>query len=403
MIGQKWYKKTQQFISRNKARDKEIKERGVIIYNVFDNFSFHQFFVKTAESKIFEFIIMFIIVANTICCTFSAEYAVKHNGEDLDVLNVLEIFFVTAYSVEFFIKFVAFPLKYWFSLWNLFDFFVLVISYLPFAGKLANYSFLRVVRAIRLLRLIRSWEELNVILSSLFKAFVSSFFLIIMLILFILIIAITALYLFGHKVADPWGSLETSILNIFAFATADAWGVYQDDLDEAFGEVSRIFSVVVILFLGTIFTQGLLVASVTDGFSESSSAFRKKKSKELTKENKKYSDKVKDVERQKKKQEFIKAKEDAINYCDIFDDDEDGIENHLKDKGDIDPQQDIFENPQWMNSLKLILHELKKDNKRKKKLYNELFLKILQMSDFTNTPNVKIELDDNINADSEKK
>ena len=92
MIGQKWYKKTQQFISRNKARDKEIKERGVIIYNVFDNFSFHQFFVKTAESKIFEFIIMFIIVANTICCTISAEYAVKHNGEDLDVLNVLEIF-----------------------------------------------------------------------------------------------------------------------------------------------------------------------------------------------------------------------------------------------------------------------------------------------------------------------
>lgn len=389
----KFYKRAQRNLAKSKARDKEMKERGVIIYSVFDNFSFHQFFVITAESKAFEYLIMIIIILNAICCTYSAEYQVKHNGEDLDLLNIFEIFFLSAYTVEFFIKIVAFPLKYWFSIWNDFDFIILIFSFLPYFSNLANVSYLRVIRAVRLLRLIRSVESLNVILASLGKAFVSSFFLIIMLILFILIISITALYLFGDKVPDPWGHLGTSLLNIFAFATADAWGVYQDDLDEAFGEVSRIFSVLVILFLGIIFSQGLLVASVTDGFSESSSAFRKKKSKELTKENEKYSDKVVAEEEEKKRLKFIKAKEDAVLYRDFVDDEE--IQNHLNDKGDIDPQKDIFENPQWMNSLKLILHELQKDNKKKKKLYNEMFLKLLEMSDFTNSPERKVEFTDN--------
>lgn len=386
----KWINK--KFNKRYQERDIEVKKRGIIIYNVYDNFSFRQYFIKTAESKIFEWLMTIIIIANTICCTISAEYQVKHNGEDLDILNILEIFFVTAYTVEFFIKIVAHPAKYWANAWNIFDFLILIVSYLPYIANLANLSFLRVIRAIRLLRLIRSFEELSVLLESLGKTFQSSLVLIIMLCIFILIIAITALYLFGEGVPDTWGTLGSSILNTFAFSTADAWGAYQDDLDAVYGEVSRIFSVLVILFLGIIFSQGLVVASVTDGFSESAEAQRKRKSNELKKQNKKYSNKVKDEEIEMKKLKFVKAKEDAFFLCDLSDDDE--IESHLNDKGNVDPQKNMFENPQWMNALKLILAELQKDNRKKKLLYNDIFKRVLQMSDFTNSINRKIGLND---------
>lgn len=393
MILKSFYKRLKNLCSHNKEREDAIKKRGVIIYTVYDNFSFHQFFVKTAESNIFEYIMMGIIIANTICCTYSAEYEVKHNGEDLDILNIFEIFFVSAYTVEFFIKIVAFPLRYWFNPWNIFDFIVLIISYLPYFGDLANLSFLRVVRAIRLMRLIRSFKDLNVLLGSLGKTFSSSLNLIVMLFIFMLIISITGLYLFGQGVPDPWGNLGSALLSIFAITTADAWAVYQDDLDEVFGEVSRFFSVFVILFLGIIFSS-LVVASVTDGFSESAEAQRKKTSKELLKKNSKYSDKVKRDEYQKKTKQFAKAKEDAVHYSDLLNDSE--IVSNLDNKGQIDPQKNIFENPQWMNSLKLILFELQKDNNRKKKLYNEMFRKILEMSDFTNSPQKKKDFQDQL-------
>ena len=108
----KFYKRAQRNLAKSKARDKEMKERGVIIYSVFDNFSFHQFFVITAESKAFEYLIMIIIILNAICCTYSAEYQVKHNGEDLDLLNIFEICIYSLSSTNLFEIYIACLMKY---------------------------------------------------------------------------------------------------------------------------------------------------------------------------------------------------------------------------------------------------------------------------------------------------
>ena len=235
-----------------------------------------QFCRVVSVSRPWEVAVITAIIANSVIDGYCCGFEVANDGMVPSWVEVIEIFFLTIYTVEFAVKIIGFgPTVYFRNGWSIFDFVVLVVCYLPYIMKSVNMNltFLRTFRAFRGIRLLRT-VEFNARLQTLFDAvkhtLTSAVWLVVLLFVFILVFAIAGLYCFGEKVPDPWGKLETSLLHTFAITTKDAWNVYQDDLDAAYGESSRVFSVVVVVVCGLIIAS-LVVAAVTDNFEDSAS------------------------------------------------------------------------------------------------------------------------------------
>lgn len=121
---------------------------------------FHKFIQSITEHNAFNGIIMFVIFLNALFMALETE-------DELEILwgknffQTVDELFLAVYTVEFIMKIYAEPKNYWMSSYNLFDFVVLVISYLQSimimmdVGE-SNLEALRILRALRSMRTLRT-------------------------------------------------------------------------------------------------------------------------------------------------------------------------------------------------------------------------------------------------------
>lgn len=88
---------------------------------------FHQFVVRITESNWFNGFIMITIILNAFTMALETDPGLKTRF--LLVFDVLDELFLGIYTLEFILKIYAEPIKYFYSSYNLFDLFVLLISY----------------------------------------------------------------------------------------------------------------------------------------------------------------------------------------------------------------------------------------------------------------------------------
>ncbi|XP_078578081.1 cation channel sperm-associated protein 3-like isoform X3 [Branchiostoma floridae x Branchiostoma japonicum] len=122
---------------------------------------FQQIIKKITESGWFNGFIMFVIFLNAVFMALeTSEMKVTHRT----MLETMDNIFLSIYSVEMVLKIYAEPKNYWFSGYNLFDFAIVMISYVqnivtavqddPEGGN--YFAILRVLRAMRSLRTLRT-------------------------------------------------------------------------------------------------------------------------------------------------------------------------------------------------------------------------------------------------------
>lgn len=114
------------------------------------------------------------------------------------------------------------PWRYFYDNWNIFDFVVVMVSFVP-TGSGSTVTILRLLRLLRVLKLMRALPQLQVIVSALLSGMSSIGFISIILFLFFYFCGIIGLTFFGNN--DPWhfGSLHMSMLTLFQGATLDSW------------------------------------------------------------------------------------------------------------------------------------------------------------------------------------
>ena len=110
---------------------------------------------------------------------------------------------------------------YFGSGWNLFDFTIVVLSFLPSTEEFALVA--RLVRVLRVLRLVSAVPQLRLIVATLVRSIPSMGHVIMLMSIIFYIYAVTGFHLFHKDDPEHWGTLGAALLTLFEVVTLEGW------------------------------------------------------------------------------------------------------------------------------------------------------------------------------------
>ncbi|MEO0474558.1 MAG: ion transporter [Planctomycetota bacterium] len=115
--------------------------------------------------------------------------------------------------------------KYWYRYfkdpWNIFDFTIVVVCFLPVNAQYA--AVLRLARILRALRLVSVVPQLQLIVGSLIKSLPSMLYVSILLMLMFYVYAVMGVFLWSENDPVHFRNLQTSMLSLFRVVTLEDW------------------------------------------------------------------------------------------------------------------------------------------------------------------------------------
>ncbi|TAE76099.1 MAG: ion transporter [Bacteroidetes bacterium] len=139
-------------------------------------------------------------------------------------ITILDRTIMLVFLIEIILKIMAEgkkPWNYFKDGWNLIDFFVVVVYFLPINAKFITAA--RMIRLLRVLRVITFFPQLRLIVSSLLKAIPSMIYVFVLLVLHFYIYACAGTTLFGQNDPFHFGTLHISMLSLFRAVTLEDW------------------------------------------------------------------------------------------------------------------------------------------------------------------------------------
>ncbi|KAL0216535.1 hypothetical protein P9112_008719 [Eukaryota sp. TZLM1-RC] len=255
--------------------------------------SFRRFCHQIVEHRHFSNIILLIIFLNTIIITLqtSIDQQIAF-GFWFDLLDAI---FLGIYLAEAFIKLYVWRGQYFSSGWNLFDFFIILVSVaswiqLGTSTEGTNLTILRLVRvfrAIRALRALRSarvvnfFSSLRIMVSLVLKSLPALGSIAFLLGILLFIFAIIGTELYRDIQPFGFGSLGATAFTLFQFLTLDDWFEHYEEVQDEDTRGMVIFCILFIL-VETFVLINLFVAVIVNNLeaSQKVSAIHRKKSKE---------------------------------------------------------------------------------------------------------------------------
>jgi voltage-gated sodium channel len=137
---------------------------------------------------------------------------------------VLDRLVLALFVAEISIRIAAFgsnPWRYFADPWNIFDFTVVTLCFLPAGGNFM--AVLRLVRTLRLLRLLTVLPKLQMIVGALLRSIPSIGYVGLLLGLHFYIYAVLGVFLFGANDPVHFQSLGKSMLTLFQVLTLEGW------------------------------------------------------------------------------------------------------------------------------------------------------------------------------------
>jgi len=128
------------------------------------------------------------------------------------------------FVLEAFIKILAEgkkPWRYFQKGWNIFDFTIVAICFLPFNAQYVTV--LRLARVLRVFRLATVIPRLQVLVAGIIKSIPSMFYVSALLFILFYIYAVLGIFLFRGNDPGHFGDLGTSLTSLFRLVTLDNW------------------------------------------------------------------------------------------------------------------------------------------------------------------------------------
>ncbi|KAM7404696.1 hypothetical protein PAMP_012020 [Pampus punctatissimus] len=189
-------------------------------------------YVKT---KAFYWVVMFLVFLNTL--TIATEH--HHQSDTLTSLqDVASRILLVLFVIEMIVKMYALgPRAYFMSLFNRFDFFVVLCGILEMimlsTGAVAplGFSVLRCIRLLRILKVTKYWTSLSNLVASLLNSVRSIASLLLLLFLFIVIFSLLGMQVFGGKFnfsdnrprRSNFDNFPQALISVFQILTGEEW------------------------------------------------------------------------------------------------------------------------------------------------------------------------------------
>uniref|UniRef100_A0A8C9XA88 Voltage-dependent L-type calcium channel subunit alpha n=1 Tax=Sander lucioperca TaxID=283035 RepID=A0A8C9XA88_SANLU len=286
-------------------------------------------YVKT---KSFYWIVMFLVFLNTL--TIATEH--HHQSDSLTSLqDVASRVLLVLFIIEMFVKMYALgPRAYFMSLFNRFDFFVVLCGILEMimfsAGAVTplGFSVLRCIRLLRILKVTKYWTSLSNLVASLLNSVRSIASLLLLLFLFIVIFSLLGMQVFGGKFnftdhrprRSNFDNFPQALICVFQILTGEDWTTIMYNGIMAYGGpvipgilVSIYF--IVLFVCGNYILLNVFLAIAVDNLAEAESltSAQKEKAEEKLRRKSKMPDKTdEDRERIAKKLAEQRSKMEGI-------------------------------------------------------------------------------------------
>lgn len=145
-------------------------------------------------------------------------------SEHGDLLHSLDKIVLGIFTLEVILKILAEktkPWRYFQDGWNLFDFTIVAVCFLPLGGSYV--AVLRMFRLLRVIRLITVVPKLQLLVTALLRSLPSMFYVCLLLFLLFYVYAVIGVMLFSGNDPVHFGNLWTSFLSLFRIVTLEDW------------------------------------------------------------------------------------------------------------------------------------------------------------------------------------
>eukprot|EP00746_Dinoflagellata_sp_MGD_P117281 gnl/MRDRNA2_/MRDRNA2_53118_c0_seq1.p1 gnl/MRDRNA2_/MRDRNA2_53118_c0~~gnl/MRDRNA2_/MRDRNA2_53118_c0_seq1.p1 ORF type:complete len:732 (-),score=173.37 gnl/MRDRNA2_/MRDRNA2_53118_c0_seq1:130-2325(-) len=224
-----------------------------------------------------------IIIAGAIVLNFfvSAVNAQMLPAEDDPASNVFfafEVIFNVLFGVELIVNMYANGRSFWKDNWNIFDFFIVLISWASMLGLLqGGISVLRLFRAFRVFRLFKRVKALRQIIAGIIKSLPGVFNAFVILFLVMGIWSIMGCNFFSDKFEAEFGNFSKAMLSMFQIMSYDSWssGITRPvSLAYSDTPIPPIFFLTYV-FISAIIMSNVVLAILLDKFLAASAEFNK--------------------------------------------------------------------------------------------------------------------------------
>ena len=202
------------------------------------------------------------------------------------IVHVLDKVVLWIFVIEASIKLSSFRRRWWryfHDPWNVFDFTIVAVCFLPFGG--GYVAVLRLARVLRVLRLLTTIPRLQILVAALLRSIPSMFYVTVLLFILFYIYAVLGVMLFGENDPNHFSSLGRSLLSLFRVVTLEDWtdimyinmfgsdnyGYESDELEGVASSASPALAVtffVSFVLLGTMVMLNLFIGVVMTGMQE---------------------------------------------------------------------------------------------------------------------------------------
>ena len=181
----------------------------------------NKFLFKLKEGRIFQFIVISIIILNAITIGVTTYDVSEFTKKAINYLDYLiTVFFV----IEIIIRFAGEPkkLEFFKSGWNIFDTLIVLISLIPIPNN-SSFLLLRLLRVFRVLRLISVIPELKKIIEALLTSVKRVFYVGVLLFIILYIYATIGSILFSIDIPERWSDVGIAMITLFQVLTLSSW------------------------------------------------------------------------------------------------------------------------------------------------------------------------------------
>ncbi len=175
---------------------------------------------RFVESRGFNRAITAVIVINAVTLGLETwPTAMEAAGPLLLTIDTLALW---VFTIEIGLKLWLYRARFVNDGWNVFDFAIVAVAWLPSAGPL---SVLRALRIMRVLRLVSVVPQMRSVVGALFKALPGMGSIIAVLMLVFYVAAVMATKLFGEAFPEWFGSIGASMYSLFQIMTLESWSM----------------------------------------------------------------------------------------------------------------------------------------------------------------------------------
>ena len=172
------------------------------------------------ESRAFNLLITIVIVINAI--VLGLETSPRVMSAAGPVLLAIDAAALWIFTFEIGLKLWLYRSRFLRDGWNVFDFAIVAIAWLPAAGPLAVLRALRILRVLRLMSIV---PQMRTVVGALFRALPGMGSILAVLILVFYVAAVMATKLFGAAFPAWFGSIGASMFSLFQIMTLESWSM----------------------------------------------------------------------------------------------------------------------------------------------------------------------------------